>query len=144
MQVHRRLHSMLKGALSTGDTLFWLEPCCFWNSATGAACSALTWGLAPITTIRHDRAVMQVEQTLVGLRLTMQKRKNKTGMPKIMTMYIHLLHHWTKSPVPSQLSPEKITNYTANVSPFRKSFYTISFFFITHRIMDSKPIWALA
>lgn len=86
------------------------------------------------------RAVMQVEQTLVDLRLTMPKRNNKTGMPKIMTMHIHLLHHWTKSPVLSQLSPEKIINYRANVSPFRKSFYTTSFFFITHRIMDSKPI----
>lgn len=54
MQVHKRLHFMLKGALSTGATLFWLEPCCLWDSATGAACSALTWGLAPISTVRHD------------------------------------------------------------------------------------------
>lgn len=53
------------------------------------------------------RAVMQVEQTLVDLWLTMQKRNNKTGMPKIMMMHIHLLHHWTKNAVLSQLSPEK-------------------------------------
>lgn len=91
------------------------------------------------------RAVMQAEQTLVDLWLTMQKRNNKTGMPKIMMMHIHLLHHWTKNAVLSQLSPEKKKkkkqpSYTANFSPFRKAFYTILFFFITHRIMDSQPV----
>ena len=86
------------------------------------------------------RAVMQVEQTQVDLRLAMKKR-TKTGMPKIMTMNIHLFYITVQSnPVLSQLSPEKITNYTANFSPFRKAFYTISFFSVTHRIMDSQPI----
>lgn len=87
------------------------------------------------------RAVMQVEQTLVDLRLAMQKRNNKTSMPKIMTMHIHLFYiTGQKNPVLSQLSSEKITNYAANFSPFRKAFYTIPFFSITHRIMDSQPI----